>query len=139
VQQMNGKYKVKNAGLLPLYEQASKLVRSFDHVVIRHIYRESNKRADRLCNEAMDERTEERIRASDFQGPASRPMPQSPAAPLAKPAAAPKPASKPSLRDEAIGLLRSAQRDWADDADDAPTPEEVWNKLWEMVQRSAAK
>src|SRR5262245_14474083 len=56
VQQMNGKYKVKNPGLLPLYKEAKRLADEFDEVQIRHIYREQNRRADRLCNEAMDDR-----------------------------------------------------------------------------------
>src|SRR5262245_10532620 len=54
VRQMNGDYKVRHAGLLPLYEQADELRRSFDHVTFRHIRRENNKRADQLCNDALD-------------------------------------------------------------------------------------
>src|SRR6266496_2692948 len=54
VRQMNGDYQVKNAGLRPLYEEARQLCRRFENVEIRHIRRELNKRADRLCNEALD-------------------------------------------------------------------------------------
>ena len=55
VKQMKGVYKVKNAGLLPLYEQARVLVRGIGRVTFEHVRREFNKDADRLANEAMDE------------------------------------------------------------------------------------
>jgi ribonuclease HI len=54
VKQMNGEYKVKHPGLLPLYEEAREAVRDFDQVTIRHVRREDNGDADRLCNEALD-------------------------------------------------------------------------------------
>jgi probable phosphoglycerate mutase len=55
VKQMRGEYRVKNAGLLPLYEDARGLVRRLAHVRFEHVRRELNKDADRLANEAMDE------------------------------------------------------------------------------------
>ena len=55
VKQMRGEYRVKNAGLLPLYEQARRLVRQIGRVHFEHVRREFNKDADRLANEAMDE------------------------------------------------------------------------------------
>jgi ribonuclease HI len=55
VKQMTGQYRVKNAGLLPLYEEARQLIRSIGRVTFEHVRREFNKEADRLCNEAMDE------------------------------------------------------------------------------------
>src|SRR5579859_6309404 len=54
VKQMNGDYRVKNEGLLPLYQQAAQLRKGFTFAAVRHIRREFNKQADRLCNEAMD-------------------------------------------------------------------------------------
>ena len=55
VKQMNGEYRVKNEELRDLYEQACALRRRFDGpVTIRHVRREQNKRADQLCNEALD-------------------------------------------------------------------------------------
>jgi probable phosphoglycerate mutase len=54
VKQMNGEYRVKNAGLLPLYEEARALARRIGHVRFEHVRRELNKDADRLANEAMD-------------------------------------------------------------------------------------
>lgn len=55
VKQMNGEYRVKNEDLRSLYEQACALRRRFEGpVTIRHVRREQNKRADQLCNEALD-------------------------------------------------------------------------------------
>lgn len=55
VKQMNGEYRVKNEELRGLYEQACALRRRFEGAVtIRHVRREQNKRADQLCNEALD-------------------------------------------------------------------------------------
>jgi ribonuclease HI len=55
VKQMNGEYRVKNEELRGLYEQACGLRRRFEGpVTIRHVRREQNKRADQLCNEALD-------------------------------------------------------------------------------------
>ena len=54
VRQMNGEYRVKNAGLKPLFEQASGAARSFRKFDIRHVRRQQNVDADRLANQAMD-------------------------------------------------------------------------------------
>jgi ribonuclease HI len=54
VQQMKGLYKVKSPDLKPLFDQASKLARGLEYFVIEHVYRESNREADRLANEALD-------------------------------------------------------------------------------------
>src|ERR1051325_8796895 len=53
VNQMNGEYRVKNAGLLPLFQQATQLRRQFATCHLRHIRRDANQQADRLCNEAL--------------------------------------------------------------------------------------
>ena len=55
VKQMRGEYKVKNAELRDLYDRARDLADKFTGgVVFTHIRRELNKRADALCNEALD-------------------------------------------------------------------------------------
>jgi ribonuclease HI len=55
VKQMNGEYRVKNEDLRGLYEQACALRQRFEGpVTIRHVRREQNRRADQLCNEALD-------------------------------------------------------------------------------------
>jgi ribonuclease HI len=54
VRQMNGQYRVKNAGLKPLFEQAQDLAAGFDSFSIRHVRREHNTIADGLANQAMN-------------------------------------------------------------------------------------
>jgi ribonuclease HI len=54
VKQMLGQYRVKNPGLLTLYQQAQALARALDRVAYEHVRREQNKDADRLANQAMD-------------------------------------------------------------------------------------
>src|SRR5262245_39367884 len=55
VKQMRGQYKVKSADLKPLFERAKKMSQSFPSFRINHIYREQNREADALANQAMDE------------------------------------------------------------------------------------
>jgi len=55
VKQMRGQYKVKSADLQPLFERAQKMLQSFASFQIRHVYREQNREADALANQAMDE------------------------------------------------------------------------------------
>jgi len=54
VKQINGVYRVKSRELKPLYEKAMKLLDGFKSRKIAHVYREKNKDADRLANEAID-------------------------------------------------------------------------------------
>jgi ribonuclease HI len=54
VRQMNGQYRVKNAGLKPLYERACRLRGKFSSFTIRHVRREENKAADKLVNQAIN-------------------------------------------------------------------------------------
>src|SRR6184192_4750060 len=55
VKQMRGQYKVKSEDLRPLFERAQKMSKSFDSFRIDHVYREQNREADALANEALDE------------------------------------------------------------------------------------
>jgi ribonuclease HI len=55
VKQMRGLYKVKSADLQPLFERAQKMSKAFDSFRIDHVYREQNREADALANEALDE------------------------------------------------------------------------------------
>ncbi|HEY1424192.1 MAG TPA: reverse transcriptase-like protein [Candidatus Acidoferrum sp.] len=55
VKQMRGQYKVKSTDLKPLFERAKKMSQTFSAFRIDHVYREQNKEADALANEAMDE------------------------------------------------------------------------------------
>lgn len=54
VRQMLGVYKVRNPGLLELYQQAKKMARHFPQFTIRHTLRAGNRDADRLANDAVD-------------------------------------------------------------------------------------
>jgi ribonuclease HI len=55
VKQMRGLYKVKSEDLRPLFERAQKMSKAFDSFRIEHVYREQNREADALANEALDE------------------------------------------------------------------------------------
>jgi ribonuclease HI len=61
VKQMRGQYKVKSADLKPLYERALKMSQAIPSFRIEHVYREQNREADLLANEAMDEVSGARI------------------------------------------------------------------------------
>jgi len=54
VKQLQGKYRVKNADLRPLYEEVVKLAYSLGSFKITSIPREQNREADKLANEALD-------------------------------------------------------------------------------------
>lgn len=51
--QMTGEYKVKNANIKPLFEQAQHLLRGFKQVQMKHVLREENKDADRLATQSI--------------------------------------------------------------------------------------
>lgn len=55
VKQLRGEYRVKNAGLQPLYARARVLLRAFTDVEIRHVPRAQNVLADRLVNRLLDQ------------------------------------------------------------------------------------
>ncbi|MBN1913409.1 MAG: ribonuclease HI family protein [Candidatus Omnitrophica bacterium] len=48
-------YKVKDAGILNLYNQAVGLMAGFKEVIVTHIPREDNRGADKLANKAVKE------------------------------------------------------------------------------------
>ena len=129
VKQMNGQYKVKNEGLRPLYEQASRLRKRFESVTIKHIYRGQNSQADALCNEAMDNRS-----------PAAR-MAREPEA-LARDGASLASASgsrplTPLAR--SLEILKQSAVAWAKSGDpNDPPPAEVWNRICEIMQAEDA-
>jgi ribonuclease HI len=56
VKQLNNEFKVKHPSLKPLFEQARELMREFSAVEIQYIPRAQNKAADRLANDALDEK-----------------------------------------------------------------------------------
>ncbi len=56
VRQLAGTYKVKAPHLRRLHERAVRLRRAIPRLLVRHVRREGNARADGLANHAMDER-----------------------------------------------------------------------------------
>jgi ribonuclease HI len=53
--QLNGRYAVKAAHLLPLFQRARLLLRQFSAATVTHVRRERNKRADALSNLGADQ------------------------------------------------------------------------------------
>ena len=53
VRQLEGRYRVKNAGLAPLYEKAVDLLNRFEDWTVRHVTRDHNKKADALAKAAI--------------------------------------------------------------------------------------
>lgn len=51
--QLNGQYKVKNQGLLPIYTEIKKLAQAYQ-TTFEHVYRAANKLADAQVNLAID-------------------------------------------------------------------------------------
>ncbi|MEN8140395.1 MAG: ribonuclease HI family protein [Thermodesulfobacteriota bacterium] len=56
VRQIQGRYKVKNAGLKPLFAQVQQLLAALPEWSIGHVPRADNSRADGLANEGIDNR-----------------------------------------------------------------------------------
>jgi ribonuclease HI len=55
VEQVAGRFKVKNEDLLPLHRQVKQLLGGFSDVTVSYVPREKNRGADALANRAMDE------------------------------------------------------------------------------------
>ncbi len=116
VRQMRGEYKVKNAGLRPLFERCQRMAAGFDEFTIEHLPREENAEADRLANQAMNlRRSDPPPGASDEAGapaaaeaPAARPAPPpAPQAALAERVPTAAPAAATARRPRAAGKRRS--------------------------------
>jgi ribonuclease HI len=124
VKQMRGEYRVKNEELRDLYEQARELAGRFAGVRFQHVRREQNKRADALCNEALDGKC--------APGGAGR-------APAAKsPKTTGQPVAGAAVREEAVACLRAAAETWARDGTRALAPELVWDQLWSILEENGA-
>ena len=55
VEQLEGRFRVKNPTLQRLYQEARALIREFEHVAIEHVPRDQNAKADRLANQGIDQ------------------------------------------------------------------------------------
>ncbi len=76
VKQMKGVYKVKHPGLVPLWQEARRLVAQLSGFEIRHTLRGGNKEADRLANEAMDQGMGKRKADGGESAPIRAPKPE---------------------------------------------------------------
>jgi ribonuclease HI len=57
VRQLNGEYRVRNRDLQPLHSRARELMDQLNDVEVVHVPREENAHADRLANQAIDNRS----------------------------------------------------------------------------------
>jgi len=55
VEQMNGRYKIKEPRLQRLHTRAKTLLQEFPEATVAHVEREKNRGADSLANKAIDE------------------------------------------------------------------------------------
>ena len=55
VEQLSGRYKVKNERLKRLHAEVLEIAKDFSRVEFEHVRRERNKEADRLANRGVDE------------------------------------------------------------------------------------
>ncbi|MCI0642365.1 MAG: ribonuclease HI family protein [Gemmataceae bacterium] len=117
VKQMNGEYKVRNPGLLELFEEAKELCKAFESVKLRHVPRAENKHADRLYNEALD-----RAEKSSPKAVAKKHKPKPGQAEL-----------EGRVRDDALTCLRASALAWSRGNEKDPPPEMVWEQLWSLL------
>ena len=72
--QISGQYKVRSPELKPLYDKAKAMIARLEAFSIRHVYREQNREADQLANQAMDNAERGTApRAPGPQGPSTTP------------------------------------------------------------------
>jgi ribonuclease HI len=120
VKQMQGAYKVKHPGLQPLYQQAKKEADRFENVTYQHVRREANKRADELCNNALD-------------GP-DRAVKSSSGGRRSKKATALSDVKVEAIHAQAVECLQTAAAAWACGNAHDPPPEAVWEQLWDILR-----
>jgi ribonuclease HI len=113
VKQMNGEYRVKNADLRELYDKAGDLIEAFERVTIEHVYREANKRADQLCNQALD----------------GHPKPP-PDEAMTRGAS-----EMDTAEEEALVLLQASAEAWAQGDPNNPDPRTVLDRLQDILKR----
>lgn len=65
VRQTQGKYKINNHVLREIHERVQQLKGHFEEFSIEHVLREENATADKLSNEAIDNRWLQGLRGAD--------------------------------------------------------------------------
>lgn len=114
VKQLSGEYAVKSADLRDLHTEAQALRRQFAAATVSHVRRAENKRADALCNAALDRR------------PGGAPK---------KAARKRKPVARRADVDAAVlECLRSAAAAWGASGGRSPPPELVWDQVWSVLE-----
>jgi ribonuclease HI len=127
VKQMNGQYRVKHPDLRSLYEKASALRGQFQQVTIIHVPREENRRADELCNLALDgDRkstrkavTEDHRRQVGGFGDKRTVI-----------------SREASAHDEALACLRSAASAWSLGDPEVPAPKQVLEQILSVLEEN---
>jgi ribonuclease HI len=117
VKQMRGEYRVKNQELRSLYEQACRAAQALPGgVTFEHVRREQNRRADQLCNQALDGQANtctpiksKTVMKSKTVTRGTKTRPSNP------------------LKAEVISLLSEAGA--------LPTPEQVWHQLVALLRK----
>jgi len=117
VKQMNGEYRVKNEDLRSLFQEANQLKRDFDSVTFTHVRREQNKRADELCNIALDGEKPKKPPGSTSQTK-SQPGKQ---------------VGDGRVRDDCLECLKSAKACWGR-GEGMPSPELLWDQIWSILE-----
>jgi ribonuclease HI len=131
VKQMNGQYKVKNAGLAPLYQRAAALRKQFEAVTIKHIYRDQNAQADALCNEAMDNPRDSKPRSVAVGHDSNRVGTDEKTESASNP---PKTLALTPLM-QSLDILKRSAAQWAKSGDPTdPPPAEVLSRICEIMQ-----
>ena len=133
VKQMRGEYRVKNEDLRPLYEEAKRLAASFESFTITHVRREQNKRADEIGNEALDGKPRKRGQPA--------PSEHEPPVKSERTAKTPTPSASrtvtttdANVREDALAILTSAARAWAEKGLAAVPVAAVWEQLWSVLE-----
>jgi ribonuclease HI len=121
VKQMSGEYRVKNADLLPLYEEACRLRRAFEAVTLAHVRREQNARADALGNQALDGKPRRRGDPAPVEN-------QRPIEPAER-----QTVSTDTVREDALACLEAAAREWAANGVKKLPAAAVWEQLWSIL------
>ena len=115
VKQVKGEYKIKNDDLKWLADEAKTLMKEFASVSLTHVRREQNKRADELCNIALD--------GAKPKAPPAAKAAKNPAATV----------GDGRVREDALECLRSAKAVWSR-GESVPSPELVWDQLWSILE-----
>jgi len=120
VKQMNGEYRVKNAELQELYQEAQRLKQSLTTLQLQHVRREQNKRADELCNIALD-------------GKAKAAAVSAPKAQMKAPTRA---VGDATVREDCVLILSEAAKAWAANGPSSPPAAMIWEQLWSVIEEA---